>query len=48
MIRRLLNALRLRFGLRAQTCARRNRRPAAFKVVRGEDGFDYIAPRTAR
>lgn len=48
MIRRLLTALRLRFGLRARTCAHRNRRPSAFKIVRGEDGFDYIQPRAAR
>ena len=48
MIRRLLQALRLRFGLRARTCARRNRRPPAFKVLRGEDGYDYVVPRAAR
>ena len=48
MIRTLLYALRLRFGLRVQTCAHRNRRPSAFRAVRGEDGFDYVVPRAAR
>ncbi len=51
MIRNFLRALRLRFGLRVRTCAKRIRSPfgprAAFKVVR-HDGLPLIVPRTAR
>jgi len=51
MIRQLLQSLRLRFGLRVRTCARRNRQPygprSAFKVV-SDDGIPMIVPRVAR
>lgn len=51
MIRNLLQALRVRLGLRSMTCARRNRSPyhpaAPFKIVQ-RDGIPMIEPRTAR
>lgn len=48
MIQRFFVALRLRFGLRATTCARKRRSPfgrrAPFKVVQ-RDGLPMIEPR---